>query len=92
MSGVMTPRPPHRRGLRGVVSDLAAALGGALVSLLLLWYLHGAWEPVWALLCGGLSGILFRRLVEPSYASSAPLRLSGGPAHDAAERSSAPRV
>ncbi len=62
-------RPAHRRGIRGVVSDLAAALGGAMVSLLLLWYLHGAWEPRWALLCGGLSGIVFRRLVEPSYAS-----------------------
>ncbi len=62
-------RPAHRRGMRGVASDLAAALGGALVSLLLLWYLHGGWEPGWALLCGGLSGIVFRRLVEPSYAS-----------------------
>lgn len=64
-----TPRPAHRRGARGVASDLAAAAGGALVSLVLLWYVHGAWEPRWALLCGGLSGIVFRRLVEPSYAS-----------------------
>lgn len=66
-------REGKRSGLPGDVAvDLLATAGGALLSLLLLWYLHGGWQPGWALLCGGLAGFGLRRAVRPSYSSFPP--------------------
>ncbi|MFQ5745387.1 MAG: sensor histidine kinase [Acidobacteriota bacterium] len=53
----------------GLLKDLLFTLGGALVALLLLQYLHGQWQPSWALGCGVVAGIFVRRAVAPSYAS-----------------------
>lgn len=39
---------------------------------MLLWYLHGAWQPGWAILCGCLAGIVLRRSVRPAYSSFPP--------------------
>lgn len=52
-----------------LAGDLASAIAGWLVALLLLRYLHDAWQPGWALACGLLAGIVLRRLVRPNYAS-----------------------
>jgi sensor histidine kinase YesM len=49
------------------VADLLGAVGGALVALLLLRYLHDAWQPVWALVCGLVAGIALRRLAQPGF-------------------------
>jgi serine/threonine protein phosphatase PrpC len=47
--------------------DLVAATLGTAISICLLWYLHGRWDPYWALICGGIGGLVARRLVRPSY-------------------------
>lgn len=60
-----------RRGV-GLAVDLGAAAGGSLLSLLLLWFLHDAWQPWWALTCGVLAGVALRRAIRPSYASFPP--------------------
>lgn len=60
---------PRSRSAAELAVDVGATLGGSLLSLLLLWYLHAAWMPGWALLCGGLSGFGLRRAVRPSYAT-----------------------
>ena len=49
--------------------DVAAFLFGSLLALILLWYIHGSWQPNWALVCGAVGGIITRRWVRPSYAS-----------------------
>lgn len=49
--------------------DLAAFVFGSMLALVLLWYIHGNWQPNWALVCGAVGGIITRRWVRPSYAS-----------------------
>lgn len=55
--------------LRDLLRDLLSAVLGALLAVLLLRYLHDRWMPEWALICGGIGGVLTRRWVRPSYAS-----------------------
>ena len=55
--------------LRGVLSDLLFAVGGSLAALLLLRYLHNEWQPLWALGCGFVAGVVVRRALAPAYAS-----------------------
>lgn len=64
--------PQPRSAMADLALDTAAAASGFVVSLVLLWYLHGDWQPGWALLCGLLAGVLLRRAVRPSYASFPP--------------------
>lgn len=70
MTGPVRPLWRARAAELGV--DLAATLGGSILSLLLLWYLHGTWQPGWALLCGSLAGFGLRRVVRPSYSTFPP--------------------
>lgn len=49
--------------------DLAAFVLSSILSLLLLWYIHGTWQPNWALVCGAVGGLVTRRWVRPSYAT-----------------------
>ena len=49
--------------------DLVAFVFGSILALMLLWYIHGAWQPNWALVCGAVGGIVTRRWVRPSYAT-----------------------
>jgi len=49
--------------------DLAAFAFGSTLALVLLWYIHGSWLPNWALVCGGVGGIITRRWIRPSYAT-----------------------
>ncbi len=49
-------------------SDLLAALGGSLLAVVLLWYIHGQWQPGWALACG-IAGAAVRRWIRPAYSS-----------------------
>ncbi len=49
--------------------DLAAFASGSVLALVLLWYIYGTWQPNWALVCGGVGGIITRRWVRPSYAT-----------------------
>lgn len=62
-----------RRDLRGLLGalalDLVAAVWGTLLAFLILWFLHDRWLPGWALMCGGLGGVVTRWWVRPSYAS-----------------------
>jgi hypothetical protein len=51
-----------------LLRDVLAAGLGIVVSLLLLLYLHNRWDPFWAVVCGGIGGVLARRWVRPSYA------------------------
>lgn len=53
------PRPRLRE-------DLAALVFGSMLALILLWYIHGKWQPNWALVCGAVGGIITRRWVRPS--------------------------
>ncbi|NKB89108.1 MAG: hypothetical protein GKS06_12905 [Acidobacteria bacterium] len=50
-----------------LVFDLIAVVGGTLAALLLLWYLHGAWQPLRAVGCGLISGVILRRMARPTY-------------------------
>ncbi len=50
-------------------AEAGAALGGSVLALVLLWYLHGEVQPAWALLCGVLAGVVLRRTVRPGYAA-----------------------
>lgn len=68
---------------RRLCADLLAATIGTLLAFVLLLYVYGDRHPgwLWALVCGGLGGVVTRRLVRPSYATFPPyLRrpLSGG--------------
>jgi len=49
--------------------DLAAFGLGSILAFVLLWYIHGSWQPNWALVCGAVGGIITRRWVRPSYAT-----------------------
>ena len=65
------------------LADAAYAPGSGALALLLLWYLHGVWQPWWALACGLGAGVVLRRLVAQAYGSFPPfLRrpLDGGTA------------
>ena len=53
----------------GLLGDLLFAIGGSLVALLLLRYLHNEWQPLWALGCGLVAGVVVRRALAPTYAS-----------------------
>lgn len=66
-----TDAAPAPRG-RALAGEIAALVGGSLVALLLLWYLHEQWQPGWSLLCGSLSSAVLRRLVRPNYAHLPP--------------------
>ena len=52
--------------------DAAYAPGATALAMLLLWYLHGAWQPWWALACGLGAGVLLRRVVAQGYAAFPP--------------------
>jgi hypothetical protein len=41
--------------------DLAAFVSGSALALVLLWYIHGTWQPNWALVCGVVGGVITRR-------------------------------
>ncbi len=58
-------RSEERRWTR----DLIAGILGTFLAFLLLWYLHAEAQPGWALVCGGLGGIVTRRWIRTSYAS-----------------------
>lgn len=62
-------RSDPRRLLGALARDLMAAAWGTLLAILILWFLHERWLPGWALLCGGLGGVVTRWWVRPSYAS-----------------------
>jgi serine phosphatase RsbU (regulator of sigma subunit) len=51
-----------------ILEDLFAFVFAALLAFVLLWYVHGTWQPNWALVCGAVGGIVMRRWVRPSYA------------------------
>jgi sensor histidine kinase YesM len=55
-----------------LIEDLLAAGGGALIALLLLRYLHDAWQPGWALICGLVAGVGLRRLAQPGFETFPP--------------------
>jgi sensor histidine kinase YesM len=52
-----------------LLGDLLFAAGGTLVALLLLNYLHDDWQPLWAVGCGLVAGVIVRRALAPAYAS-----------------------
>lgn len=54
--------------VRDLLRDLLAAGLGIVVSLLLIRYLHDRWDLYWAVVCGGIGGVLARRWIRPSYA------------------------
>jgi len=54
---------------RYLLRELAFALGSAALALLLLYYLHDAFMPYWALGCGVVAGVLLRHALAPNYAS-----------------------
>ena len=53
--------------LSKLLKELWFALGSAVIALLLLYYLHELWLWDWALGCGFLAGVLFRRALLPTY-------------------------
>lgn len=65
----METRVSRRPSWSGVARDASLVFGGTAASLLLLWYLHGRWQPGWALVCGVFAAMFVRRLVAPSYDS-----------------------
>ena len=50
-----------------LLNELWFAIGSAAIALLLLYYLHELWLWDWALGCGFLAGVLFRRALLPTY-------------------------
>jgi len=54
---------------RGLLKEIAFALDSALLALLLLYYLHGAVMPFWALGCGLVAGVLLRHALAPNYST-----------------------
>lgn len=54
---------------RYVVREVSFALGSAALAYGLLYYLHDAWMPYWALGCGLVAGVLLRHALAPNYAS-----------------------
>jgi uncharacterized membrane-anchored protein len=56
------PRPRLRE-------DLAAFAFGTVLAFLLLWYIHGTWQPNCAMVCGVVGGVITRRWIRPSYAT-----------------------
>ena len=61
--------PLRTRRSKRLLFDLLAIAGGTGLALLLLWYLHGAWQPGRALGCGLISGVVMRRMARPTYSS-----------------------
>lgn len=55
--------------LRLLIKETAFALGSATLALFLLYYLHDAWLPYWALGCGLVAGVLLRHALAPNYES-----------------------
>jgi serine phosphatase RsbU (regulator of sigma subunit) len=49
--------------------DLGSFLLGSFLALILLWYIHGNWQPNWAMVCGAVGGVITRRWIRPSYAT-----------------------
>jgi signal transduction histidine kinase len=47
--------------------DFLAVAGGTATAFVLLWYLYGEWQPLWAVGCGVISGVLLRRMARPTY-------------------------
>ncbi len=54
-------------GIVRLLFDLLAVAGGTAAAFVLLWYLYGEWQPLWALGCGVISGIFLRRMARPTY-------------------------
>jgi len=54
---------------RLLLRESGFALGSSLLALLLLWYMHDALLPFWALGCGLVAGVLLRHALAPNYAS-----------------------
>ncbi len=54
------------------LADVAYAPASTGLALLLLWYLHGVWQPWWALACGVGAGLVLRRVVAQAYAAFPP--------------------
>lgn len=68
----MNDTAPPRAALKRFLRELAALLCATSVAVLLLWYLHGLWQPGWAVLCGFLAASVLPRLVRPNYADFPP--------------------
>lgn len=66
------PRRSARAVFASLSRDLVAGAWGTLLAILILWFLHYRWMPGWALLCGGIGGVVTRWSVRPSYASFPP--------------------
>ncbi len=54
---------------RAFVREALFALGGSVVAMFLLYYLHREWMPEWALGCGVVAGVFLRRALEPTYST-----------------------
>ncbi len=52
-----------------MIREALLLLGGTISALFLLWYLHGEWQPLWALVCGLFAVLFVRRMVAPTYES-----------------------
>lgn len=52
-----------------VANEVAALVAGSALAAALLAYLHGSFQPDWALLCGVLGSLVVRNAVAPVYAS-----------------------
>ena len=64
-------RPRARPWIPGL-ADVAYAPMATALALLLLWFLHGIWQPWWALACGLGTGVVLRRVVAQAYAAFPP--------------------